>query len=160
MTARETVETLLAGHLTCATAESLTGGMTASLIVDVPGASGTFLAGLVTYAPEMKTALAGVEKEIIDTCGVVSAPCARAMAIGARQKTGADIAVSTTGLAGPGGGTPETPVGTVFVGCAAPDGVTVKELHLSGTRELIRKSAALEAITLLGEAALRQQKSK
>lgn len=158
MTVRETVETLLASHLTCAAAESLTGGMVSSMIVDVPGASGTFLAGLVTYAPEMKTALAGVDSAIIATYGVVSEPCARAMALGAREKTGADIAVSTTGLAGPGGGTPETPVGTVFVGCAAQDGVAVKELHLSGTREEIRRAAALEAITLLGDEALKQQK--
>jgi nicotinamide-nucleotide amidase len=123
--------------LTFATAESLTGGALADLVSASPGASESYLGGVVTYATEVKTGVLGVSEETVDEHGVVSAACAEEMAARARELLGADWAVSTTGVAGP---TEQEgkPVGTVFVGLAGPDGVTADELDLSGDRAEIR----------------------
>jgi nicotinamide-nucleotide amidase len=130
--------------LTFATAESLTGGALADLVSASPGASESYLGGVVTYATEVKTGVLGVSEETVDEHGVVSAACAEEMAARVRELLGADWAVSTTGVAGP---TEQEgkPVGTVFVGLAGPDGVTAHELDLSGDRAEIRAETSRAA---------------
>ena len=112
-------------RLTLGTAESLTGGMIAAEIASVSGASAVLMGGVVAYDPRIKHEVLGVEQDVIDRAGVVSAACAQQMAQGAKRVLGVDTAVSATGVAGPTGGTPETPVGTVFIGCAGPEGTRV-----------------------------------
>jgi PncC family amidohydrolase len=137
--------------LTVATAESMTGGSVADLVSAAPGASATFLGGVVSYATEVKQKVLGVGDEVVEEFGVVSAPCAAEMATGVRQLVGADYAVSTTGVAGPD---PQEgkPVGLVYVGVAGPYGVDTHELQLSGERAEIRAEATRRAVTLLLEA--------
>ncbi len=149
--ARQAVEALRTHGLTCATCESLTGGMVAAALVDVPGASEVFRAGLVTYQTDTKTLLAGVSAETIAHYGVVSEETARAMAEGTRQRLGVDVAVSTTGLAGPGG-TAECPVGTVCVGVSTAKGTTAVRLRLDGDRQQIRALSVQHALKGLLEA--------
>ena len=131
---------------TIATAESLTGGMIASTMVEVPGASSVVRGGWVTYQTETKTILLGVSAETIEQCNVVSAEVACAMASGARERLQTDIAVSATGLAGPDGGTPERPVGTVFLGIATKEAVYAIPLHLAGSRSRIRTLTVKHAL--------------
>lgn len=142
-------ELLRRGH-TLATAESLTGGGLADLVSASPGASETYLGGVVSYATEIKVAVLGVRQETVDEHGVVSAPCAAEMAAGVRRVIGSDWALSTTGVAGP---TEQEgkPVGTAYVGLAGPDGVTTTELHLDGDRASIREQVCLQAAELLLE---------
>jgi len=123
------VDLLTGRHETLACAESCTGGFLAHRITNVPGASAVFLGGYVTYANEVKTSAVGVDAALIQQHGAVSEPVARAMAEGARQKTGSDYALSTTGIAGPDGGTEEKPVGTVFIALARKNGDTLVERH-------------------------------
>jgi nicotinamide-nucleotide amidase len=135
---------LLRRGLTLATAESLTGGALGDLVSASPGASETYLGGVVSYATSVKVTVLGVRQETVDTSGVVSAACAREMASGVRELVGADWAVSTTGVAGP---TEQEgrPVGTVFIGIAGPDGVVARELHVDGNRAQIRERTCTEA---------------
>ena len=115
---RAVVETLLEKHLTVATAESLTGGMIGSRIASIPGASAVLYGGCITYTNEVKERLVGVKHETIERFTEVSEETAREMALGVMERLGTDIGVSATGFAGPGGGTEEHPVGTVFIGVA------------------------------------------
>jgi PncC family amidohydrolase len=124
---------------TIATAESLTGGLISATLVEVPGASNVVKGGFVTYQTVAKTMLLGVPEQTIEEHNVVSAEVARRMAEGAREKLKVDIAVSATGLAGPGGGTPDRPVGTVFLGISTSKETKAVELHLSGDRARIRQ---------------------
>lgn len=151
--AKTAIERLRAQQMTCATCESLTGGMIAASLVDIPGASQVFRAGLVTYQTDTKTLLADVPAETIERSGVVSEETACAMAQGTRARLGVDIAISTTGLAGPDGGTPECPVGTVCVGVSTRDGTRALRLSLSGSRERVRTLAMKHALHLLITAA-------
>ena len=144
--ARSAVEALKARGWTVATAESLTGGMIAAQLVNIPGASDAVRGGFVTYQSEAKTMLLGVPAETIETYNVVSAEVAKAMAQGARERLQVDVAVSATGLAGPGGGTPEIPVGTVYLGLATAKGVRAIPLKLAGDRDRIRTLAMKHAI--------------
>lgn len=144
--AQVTVEALRAAKLTVATAESLTGGLIAATMVEVPGASEVVKGGFVTYQSVAKTMLLGVPEETIDRCNVVSAEVAVAMAQGARDRLGVDIAVSATGLAGPGGGTPERPVGTVYLGIASRRGARAIRLALTGSRDRIRQLTVKHAL--------------
>ena len=136
-------------NLTLSTAESCTGGMIASAIVDVPGASAVFPGGAVTYAETVKTSLLGVPEDVIRERGVVSRDVAALMAEGARRRFDTAVAVSTTGVAGPGGGTPEAPVGRVFIGIATASKTVVFREDLSGDREAIRRGATERAIRYL-----------
>ncbi|WP_134741567.1 CinA family protein [Nocardioides sp. 503] len=150
-------DALAAAGATSATAESLTGGQLAALLTTPPGASRSYLGGVVSYATEVKTAVLGVPAELVAEHGVVSAPCARAMAEGARSLVAATYALSTTGVAGPD---PQEgkPPGTVFVGVAGPDGTSVLALELSGDRATIQRRTCEEALTaLLG--VLRQEET-
>jgi len=140
---------------TIAVAESCTGGMVASRITDIPGASQVFLCGAVTYSNESKTALLGVSPKTLEEHGAVSRQCALEMARGIRAAPGADIGLSTTGIAGPGGGTPQKPVGLVYVAAVSETEEKVLELHLSrgydNQRELIRNWASMYALHLVLE---------
>lgn len=140
------VEALCAAKKTLVTAESCTGGMIASKIVNVPGASDALLEGCVTYSNAAKMRTLGVKAETLEKYDAVSRETALEMAEGARRRADADYAVSVTGLAGPGGGTPEKPVGTVWLGLSTREGADAKELRLTGNRERIRTLAALHAM--------------
>ena len=141
--------------LTVATAESCTGGLVAARLVNYPGISSALHEAHVTYANEAKVKYCGVNPETIKAYGAVSEQTAREMAQGLRVRSGADIAVATTGIAGPGGGTETKPVGLVYVACADQDGVRVDRLQLTGSRERIRSLAALRALDMIRRAALR-----
>ncbi len=124
-----------------ATAESCTGGWIAKLCTDLPGSSAWFERGLVTYSDEAKRELLGVRASDIHRFGAVSEVVAAAMARGAVERSRADIALSTSGIAGPDGGTPDKPVGTVCFGWALPDDVVETEVHLlSGDRDAVRRA--------------------
>ncbi len=150
------VRALLKRGLTAAAAESCTGGLVSARLVDVPGASKVFLEGQVTYSGAAKIRCLGVSPETLSRFGAVSAETAREMAEGLRRVSGADIAVSTTGLAGPDGGTAEKPVGLVYIGCATAKGATAEELRLAGDRAGIRSRAADRALEVLLRAALQE----
>jgi nicotinamide-nucleotide amidase len=136
---------LRAGGHTIATAESLTGGRLAVHLTDVPGASETYLGGVVTYATEVKSSVLDVPAEVIDEHGVVSAECAKAMATGVRGLTGASFGVSTTGVAGPTEQEGKAP-GTVFVGISGPGLLEVVELGLTGERQEIQEQTCVKAL--------------
>ena len=143
------VHTLRSNGLTIATAESCTGGMIAQRLTNVSGASEVFGYGFVTYWEQAKAKLVGVDPAVIAQYNVVSAPVAAQMALGAAKAAGADIAVSVTGLAGPGGGDAVRPVGTVYLGAARGDKVYVKKLFVSRPdRALIRARAAQTALEM------------
>jgi nicotinamide-nucleotide amidase len=135
-----------------ATAESCTGGLVAAALTEVPGASAAFLGGAVTYSDEMKTTILGVDPTLIATFGAVSDVVAREMACGARDVSGADLAVSVTGIAGPDGGSAEKPVGTVWFGIAGPDGVRAEHRRFSGDRHTVRERSVATALDLLRRA--------
>ena len=137
------------GERTLATAESCTGGMIGAALTAVPGASRVFKGGVISYTNEIKNRLLGVAAELLDTCGAVSAPVAEAMAVGARRLLRADIAVSVTGLAGPGGDDFGNPVGTVFIGYADENTVLAEEYHFAGDREAVRQQAVQAALALI-----------
>jgi len=140
------IGTLRERGLTLALAESCTGGMVAMRVTSVPGASDVFLGGVVCYANAVKRDMLGIPQEMLDQHGAVSAPCAKAMAEGVRERLGADIAVSVTGIAGPGGGTPQKPVGLVFIGVSTPSGTRVDRHLFPGDRPSIRQHAADAAL--------------
>lgn len=123
---------------TLATAESVTGGMVAERLVQVPGISAWFLGGIVAYDNRIKTELLGVPEALIQQHGAVSGPVAEAMAVGARHRLRSDVAVSTTGIAGPGGASAEKPVGLVYVGLAWEGGSSVISYSWTGTRGEVR----------------------
>jgi nicotinamide-nucleotide amidase len=132
-----------------ATAESCTGGMVAARLTDVPGSSESFVGGIVAYSDDVKRSELGVPEELLAAHGAVSAEVAAAMAEGARRVLGADVAVAVTGVAGPGGGTPEKPVGRVHIHAAGPDGSLARVLDLPGEREQVRVRATVTALHLL-----------
>lgn len=136
-------------QITITTAESATGGMIASTLINVPGISEFFTEGYVTYSNEAKVKMIHVAPETIDTYGVVSSETAADMAASAAKTAATMAAVSVTGVAGPDGGTKECPVGLVFIGCYL-NGKTVTERHMfSGSRTDVRKSATESALSLL-----------
>ena len=135
--------------LRLATAESCTGGMVAARLTAVPGSSESFVGGVVAYADGVKRSELGVPEELLAEHGAVSAEVAAAMAEGARRRLGADVAVAVTGVAGPGGGTAEKPVGRVHLHAAGPDGSLARMLDLPGEREQIRVRATVTALHLL-----------
>jgi nicotinamide-nucleotide amidase len=134
---------------TLALAESCTGGCIAHRVTNVPGASAVLLAGLVTYSNAAKQKFLGVRADTLTRHGAVSEPVAREMAEGARRETQADYALSVTGIAGPGGGTPEKPVGTVFIGLAGPAGTVCDRNFNPYDRETFKQVTAQQALDLL-----------
>ena len=134
---------------TLAVAESCTGGLIATRLTDVPGISRWFLEGVVAYSNEAKVRILGVEPGLLRTAGAVSEPVARAMAEGIRSRAGADLGVGITGIAGPSGGSPEKPVGTVHIAVATGTRTVHRKLSLIGTRSVVRDRAAKHALNLL-----------
>jgi PncC family amidohydrolase len=157
--AEERLNALLAGlaegqpRVSLAAAESCTGGNVAARITAIAGSSDYFLGSIVSYSNEAKSSLLGVSQEILDTRGAVSAECARAMAAGARRVFGANLAVATTGIAGPSGATARKPVGLVYIALAGPDGVAIEEFHFPGGRKTITDAATEAALLMLLRAA-------
>jgi nicotinamide-nucleotide amidase len=135
--------------LTMCTAESETGGLIATRLTSIPGASDVFVGGVVAYANEVKEAALGVPAELLAARGAVSAEVAEAMAQGARERLGADVAVAVTGIAGPGGGTEEKPVGLVYLHAEGPDGSAAREFTFPGDRASIRARSAVMALHLV-----------
>jgi nicotinamide-nucleotide amidase len=135
---------------TVATAESLTGGLVAATLVEIPGVSAVYRGGLVVYATDLKHALAGVPEDLLAARGPVDPDVAAALAAGARERCGADWGLATTGVAGPD---PQDgkPVGLVYVAVAGPSGPTVRELKLSGNRAAIRTESVTCVLRLLTE---------
>lgn len=132
--------------MTITTAESCTGGMVASKIINVSGASEVFCEGFITYANSAKEKYAGVLKETLDKYGAVSSQVAMEMAEGVAKNTGADVSISVTGIAGPNGGTKEKPVGLVYIGCFVGGIAYYTECHFEGERFEIREKSANKAI--------------
>ena len=148
-TAKRLVALCQERSISLCTAESCTGGMIAQRLTGVPGASEVFLGALVTYDERMKEKWLGVSPETLRVHGAVSADCAREMALGARRASGADVALSVTGFAGPGGGTERDPVGTVYFAVADKDGCECVKTRFSGDREAVREQACARALELL-----------
>ena len=149
---REVFELLKRKGMTFASAESCTGGNIAHLITLIPGSSEVFRGGAVTYATPTKTKVLGVPKKVIESDGVVSRKVVESMASGTRELMEADFGVATTGVAGPGGGSEATPVGTVWIGVASQHGTLSKCCHFGKGRRHVIKQATLEAYELLYEA--------
>ena len=147
---RKLVESCAAQKRLIATAESCTGGLIAGAITEIPGASDIFEHGFVTYSNLAKTEMLGVPAALIERCGAVSAEVAEAMAQGAIEKSRADIAVSATGIAGPGGGSTDKPVGLVFLGIATRAGAVFHQrVQFKGGRDEVRLQSVKEALRLL-----------
>jgi len=146
------IRALIAAKRTIAVAESCTGGMIAARLTDVPGASAALLCGVCAYANQSKIDFLGVRPETIATHGAVSEACALEMARGIRQRAGADIGLATTGIAGPGGGSPDKPVGLVYVALSSTKHEEARQLQLgrgrADERHSIRNSACLHAMSL------------
>jgi PncC family amidohydrolase len=141
----------LGRSLTVATAESCTGGLVAHVLTEIAGSSGYYLGGLVPYADEAKVRLLGVPRDVLLAHGAVSAQVARAMAVGARERLGAALGVGVTGIAGPGGGTDEKPVGLTYVAVADGTAVEVRRFHWPGDRAANKWASAEAALELLLE---------
>lgn len=147
--AYEIVSCMQKKKLTLGAAESCTGGLFSSAIVNVPGASMVYEAGFITYANSAKHRLIGVKNETLERYGAVSRQTAEEMAEGTLQVAGTDYAVSITGIAGPDGGTKTKPVGLVYIGCGRKDHILVKECHFKGDRTQIRQQSVQCALELL-----------
>jgi len=136
---------------TIATAESCSGGLIAHLLTNVPGSSAYFLGGVVAYANTAKVALLGVEQATLEAHGAVSDPVAREMAEGVRKRLNADYGLACTGIAGPSGGTPEKPIGLVYIAVSGPGRTSVQCHVFGGSREEIKYETAEAALTMLLE---------
>ncbi|GAA0588485.1 hypothetical protein GCM10009416_28600 [Craurococcus roseus] len=149
--ARDLLAALEARGMTLCTAESCTGGLIAAALTAIPGSSAVVTRGYVTYSNDAKQEMLGVPAELLRTVGAVSEEVARAMAEGALRASGADLALSCTGIAGPGGATPNKPVGLVFIGCAAEGAAGPARVarHLfPGDRAAVRAETVAEAFAL------------
>ncbi|MER3473316.1 MAG: competence/damage-inducible protein A [Armatimonadota bacterium] len=145
------MELLWAKGATVAVAESCTGGLIGHRLTEVPGSSKALIGGVVAYSNELKMRLLNVPEETLRRCGAVSEPTARAMAEGVRHLTGADFGIGVTGIAGPTGGTPEKPVGLVYIAVASDEGTRVREQRFLGRRSEIKWRASQSALVMLRE---------
>ena len=151
--AEKLVALLKAQGLTCATAESCTGGGVGSAITAVPGSSAVFAGGIISYSNDVKRDVLGVSSDILRNVGAVSAETAAQMAEGARKLLKTDLAVSLTGIAGPDGGSEEKPVGLVWFGLSTKDGVRTEKCIFRGDRAQVRTQAITHALGMLPIAA-------
>lgn len=149
MTEQIIAELLKKYQLTVTTAESCTGGLIAATLVNVPGISGQFQEGYITYSNEAKEKLSGVSHETLQQFGAVSSETAKEMAMGVKRAANADISIISTGIAGPGGGTKDKPVGLVYLACCYKDQVEVEKHIFSGDRMEIRQASVQAALELL-----------
>lgn len=145
----EIIKELQERNYSITTAESCTGGLLAGRLLNVSGASAVYNEGHITYSNEAKERLLGVLHETLETYGAVSSQTAKEMALGAAKAANANVGLSTTGIAGPGGGTPEKPVGLVYVGCCINGDAVVEECHFTSDREGNRTSAVEACLQLL-----------
>ena len=143
------VDMLREQQMTLSLAESCTGGAIAARIVNVSGASEVFLQGMVTYSNKAKRRCLNVSKSTLKKQGAVSEECAADMAKGGRKAAKTDICLSVTGIAGPGGGTKEKPVGTVFMGCSYKGCTQVREFHFQGNRARVREQTVAHGLSFL-----------
>ena len=149
--AQAIVNLLKEKNMTVTTVESCTGGLLSATLVDVSGASEVFYQGVVTYANEAKVRLVGVKEETLRAHGAVSEETAREMAEGGCKSANANAALSVTGIAGPGGGTKEKPVGLVYIGCCVNGNTVVQKNNFSGSRREVREQSVAGALKLLYE---------
>lgn len=154
----EPVEVVVVGELadrgeTLAVAESCTGGLLAGAVTSVNGSSAVFRGGVVAYHNDVKVGMLGVRKEILEGAGAVSEPVAQWMAVGARNRLGADYGIGVTGIAGPTGGTAEKPVGLVYISVSSVAADVVRGFNFPGDRDRVRRAAVVAALHLLREAA-------
>lgn len=152
---KSVVDLLQANGLTACTVESCTGGMLAARLINVPGVSEVFKSGYITYSNKSKRSLLGIKKNILLKHGAVSDKIAREMAKGAAMLAKTDVSVSTTGIAGPDGGSEEKPVGLVYIACNVRGTIEVRECHFSGNRTKIRESTVSAALSLMRECILK-----
>ena len=152
--AEKLVELLQARGMTCATAESCTGGGVGAAITAVAGSSAIFKGGIIAYANEIKHAILGVDSSSLEKFGAVSGEVAGEMALGAKKLLNVNLAVAVTGVAGPGGGSAEKPVGTVWFGIATSEGVRTEKCLFAGNREKVRQSTIIHALGMLTAAAI------
>ncbi len=145
----EVGQLLIKKHLTVSTAESCTGGLLAAALINYPGISSCFMEGAVTYSNEAKVKRLNVNISTLEQYGAVSDETAREMAYGIAMAAGTNIGISTTGIAGPGGGTIEKPVGLVYIGLYINKKLISKKLNLSGTRQSIRRETVNIALNML-----------
>ena len=152
---RKSAETLLSrcaeNHITVGTAESCTGGLIAATLTDVPGASAALAGGIVSYANEVKRDRLGVDAQTLEDKGAVSEEVACQMASGARRELSVDVAVSVTGIAGPGGAVPGKPVGTVWIGVSSHLGTSARLHHFDGDRDSVRRQTVEAALGVMLE---------
>lgn len=147
--AEELVKAFRRAKKTFGTAESCTGGLISKSVTDVAGASEIYVGSVVSYANSVKAGLLGVSEKTLASVGAVSADCAMQMALGARESLGVDVAVSVTGIAGPGGGTDEKPVGLVYVAvCFDDDKVVCQKCNFTGPRADVRRQSAVAAMEM------------
>lgn len=151
MTNEQIIAKLVELNISISTAESCTGGSLGKIITSVPGVSAVYGYGFITYANEAKEKLLGVSHETLESYGAVSYQTALEMAIGAKKASGSDIAVSVTGIAGPGGGTEEKPVGLVYIAIADKDGAEYRKLKLDGSRDEVREQTCNRVFELVKE---------
>lgn len=142
----ELAEALSSRGLMCATAESCTGGLIGAMLTAVSGSSAWFAGGVISYSNSVKMGLLGVRGQDIESVGAVSEPVVRSMALGACRATGADAACAVSGVAGPGGGSPEKPVGTVWIGWSLHGETRARKYLFSGDRDEVRAQTAREAV--------------
>ena len=147
--AEKLVELYKSSGKTCATAESCTGGGIGAAITSVAGSSEVFLGGIISYAKEVKRDVLGVSQDTLDTVGAVSSETAAQMAEGVRRLTKADVAIAVTGIAGPGGGSAEKPVGLVWFGLATDSGVRTEKAIFPGDRAQVRAATVTHALGML-----------
>ena len=147
--ARSLVSLCIEKHITFGTAESCTGGLISASVTDVSGVSAVFFGGIVSYDNSIKSGVLGVKNETLSAYGAVSEETAREMSCGARRLLGVDFAVSVTGIAGPGGGTKEKPVGLVYISVSSTNGCIVTKNLFAGSREEVRLQTVEKALTLL-----------
>lgn len=147
--AEQVGEVLQASGELLATAESCTGGLIAERLTQIPRASAWYVGGWITYSNEMKIRQLGVDADCLRNFGAVSWQVAKAMSEGAMEQSGATASISTTGIAGPSGGTEEKPVGTVFIGCAIHEFIQIREFRFSGTRSDIKSQSANAALQMM-----------
>jgi PncC family amidohydrolase len=144
-------ENLVLAGKTLAIAESCTGGALSAVLTDVAGSSRYFIGGLVVYSNSAKTRFLHISHDLLEEHGAVSYETAYGMAESVRLEFGSSIGLSITGIAGPGGGTPEKPVGLVFMGLSDEQRTTVLEFHFTGSRQVIRKSATIQALLMVAK---------